>query len=138
MSQTSVVFPNPACFHEENGTVRLIAGECPSCGRRFFPKEDWCPNCLSTELKARLLSPVGTVYTYTVVHQKSGMGIPSPYVLAFVDFPEDVRVLMQLETNPQDVRIGMEVSVVLGKIGVDDQGNDLISYKGRPAGRRDV
>jgi uncharacterized OB-fold protein len=97
-----------------------------------------CSRCLAGELEVAPLSSRGTVYTYTVVHQ-APPGFEAPYALAYVDLPEGVRVLGQIAgVEAETVRIGLEVELSLEPFGEDDQGQELIGYRFRPAseGRR--
>jgi uncharacterized OB-fold protein len=67
------------------------------------------------------LSTRGSVFSYTVVHQAPG-GRPTPYVLAYVDLPEQVRVLAQLDMPPRDVSLGMPVHLALRTVEQDTAG----------------
>jgi uncharacterized OB-fold protein len=54
---------------------------------------------------------LGTIYTYTVVRQH---GHPffrahAPYVVAYVDLDEGFRILSEVDTDPDGVRIGQRV-----------------------------
>lgn len=92
-----------------------------------------CSRCLTEELEAAPLSPRGTVYTYTVIHQ-AAPGFEVPYALAYVDLPDGVRVLGQVAgVEPDAVRIGMEVELSLEPFGEDEDGQELIGYRFRPA-----
>jgi hypothetical protein len=78
------------------------------------------------------LSSRGKLYTYSVVHVAPKRYSP-PYALGYVDFPEGVRVLGQLTTaDPSRIKIGMTVQAELGRIAVDEQGNEVVSYRFRP------
>jgi len=84
-------------------------------------------------MRAVRLSRRGIVYTYTVVHQ-STPEFPTPYVLAYVDLPEGVRVLAQLsETSPETARTGMEVELVgVSLPGGEEGGPEVLTYRFRP------
>ncbi len=110
----------------------LVGGRCPACGAHFFPAREVCSRCLS-ELATVALSGRGTVYTYTVIHQ-APPGFETPYVLAYVDLPEGVRVLGQLEVPPEEARIGVQVELTLTPLGRDDEGREVVGFRFRPAG----
>jgi uncharacterized OB-fold protein len=58
------------------------------------------------------LSSRAKLYSYTVIHPNPKSGL-DPFVLAYADFPEDVRVFGRLETTDRSgLRIGMEIRVV--------------------------
>lgn len=104
----------------------LVGSRCPRCGAHFYPARDVCSRCLAdTERVA--LSDRGTVYTYTVIHQ-GPPGFDVPYVLAYVDLPEGVRVLGQLEGEPE---IGAEVALALRDQGVDEEGRRVVGFRFR-------
>lgn len=101
----------------------LLGSRCVHCGTVVFPARDFCPACLADGPHDELpLSTCGRVFSYTVVHQAPG-GRPTPYVLAFVDLPEQVRVLAQLDVAPQDVSLGMPVHLALRTVAQDAAGS---------------
>jgi uncharacterized OB-fold protein len=56
-----------------------------------------------------------------------------PYAVGYVDFAEGVRVLGQLTTcDPDKLKLDMEVQTELGRIAIDEQGDEVISYKFKP------
>jgi len=82
------------------------------------------------------LSTRGTLYTYTTVHQ-STPAFATPYVLAYADLPEGVRLLAQLVAAPGDVRIGMPVELRVEPVGVNAEGRPVLGYRFHPAEARD-
>lgn len=118
-----------------DGEPRLIGGKCPSCGEIIFPKPEICPNCQEESVKEIRLSKRGKIYSSTVVMQQPRPYYkgPVPYGLGFVELPEGVRVeTLFTDCDPEDLKIGMEVELVIEKLYDDDEGNELISYKFRP------
>jgi len=131
-SQAYVPF-RPGLFRFEEGTGELLGGRCRSCGAWYFPSRPVCAKCLSQEIEILPLSKQGTVYTYTVIYQ-STPEFQVPYILAYVDLPEGVRVLAQLTQCPlEGVRIGMPVEVVFEEVGRDQEGRTVVGYRFRPA-----
>jgi len=95
---------------------RLSGSLCNACGTRVFPSRDFCPKCnCQAEPEAVGLSPTGTVFSYTVVRQAPGTR-PVPYVLAYVDLDDEVRILAQVDHAPDAVHIGMRVQLVLRNV----------------------
>ncbi len=95
---------------------RLLGALCQACGTRVFPARDFCPHCDSEAAPSPVaLSPTGTVFSYTVVRQAPGTRAV-PYVLAYVDLDDQVRVLAQVDGEPQDVHIGQRVQLVLRNV----------------------
>lgn len=106
---------------------RLLGSRCHVCGTTIFPAREFCPKCRVEGSQSSLpLSPQGSVFSYTVVHQAPG-GRPTPYVLAYVDLKDDVRVLAQLEHPADAVSIGMPVSLRLKQVA-EDGGMPIIGY----------
>lgn len=78
------------------------------------------------------LSSRGKLYSYSIVQVAPKRFLP-PYALGYVDFPEGVRVLGQLTTtDPSKLKLDMQVQAELGRIAIDVQGNEVLSYKFRP------
>ena len=74
----------------------------------------------------------GTVYTFTVTHQNQAPGFRDelPYVLAYVELDEGVRMLTNIvDCAPDAVRIGMPVEVVF-----EDVTPEVTLPKFKPAG----
>jgi uncharacterized OB-fold protein len=100
---------------------RLLGSWCEACDTRVFPARDFCPHCDSEAPPASVeLSPTGTVFSYTVVRQAPGAR-PVPYVLAYVDLDDRVRVLAQLDEEPQAVHIEQRVQLVLRNVALPNE-----------------
>jgi uncharacterized OB-fold protein len=103
-----------ACRHHE-----LRVQKCRACGAlRYYPRA-LCPSCLSADTEWVLSSGQGTVYTYTVTYQNQSAGFRDelPYVLAYVELDEGVRLLTNIVgCVPDHVFVGMRVSVVFDDV----------------------
>ena len=92
----------------------LHVQQCRDCGAlRYYPRA-LCPRCLSDDTSWVLSSGRGTVYTYTVTYQNQAAGFRDelPYVLAYVELDEGVRLLTNIVgCAPETVSIGMPVEV---------------------------
>jgi len=92
---------------------RLLGSRCSRCATVAFPGRSFCPRCFATGAHEQVaLSTEGTIFSYTVVRQAPA-GWNTPYVLAYVDLPEQVRVLAQVDVEPDRVRLGLPVQVRL-------------------------
>lgn len=93
---------------------RLLIKHCNACDRPFFYPRAHCPRCWSMDTEWREASGLGSVYTFTVIHQND---IPPfrdrvPYVTAIVELAEGVRMTSTIEgVAPGEVRCGMAVRV---------------------------
>ena len=91
------------------GTVELLASRCTKCGTSFLPSMFTCTECGNHEFSEAVLSPEGTLYSYTVVRGSGGVW-PDVYAVAYVDYPEGVRVFGHLRREDLDrVSIGARV-----------------------------
>ena len=110
----------------------LYLQRCRACGTvRHYPRA-LCPNCLSDRTEWMRASGKGTVYTFTVTHQNQSPGFRDglPYVMAYIELAEGVRMLTNIvDCAPDAVRIGMPVEVVF-----DDVTPAVTLPKFRPAG----
>jgi uncharacterized OB-fold protein len=106
-------------FWEACQRHELCVQKCRACGTfRYYPRA-LCPACLSSDTDWVLSSGRGSVYTYTVTHQNQAAGFRDelPYVLAYVELEEGVRLLTNIvNCAPQDVKIGMQVEVVFDDV----------------------
>jgi uncharacterized protein len=93
----------------------LLLQHCGTCGRWTWPVKVRCIECLADDLRWEPASGLGTLYTFTLVHQivHPGFKDETPYNLALVDLDEGVRVHTSIVGVPNDeLRIGMRLSVV--------------------------
>jgi len=59
----------------------------------------------------------------------------SPYGIGLVELPEGIRVLGMLTGGDiEDIRIGMDVELVVEKLYENEQGDEVITYKFKPVG----
>jgi len=102
-------------FWEACQRHELVIQRCTACGTlRYYPRA-LCPSCLSDAVEWVRCSGRGTVYTFTVTHQNQAPGFRDalPYVLAYVELAESVRLLTNIvDCAPDAVRVGMAVEVV--------------------------
>lgn len=89
-------------------SITLLASRNKSDGKGVFPRipESSPAAHLYEDIE---LTGTGTLYSYTVMHPNPKTGQPS-FVLALVDYSEDVRVLGRLSAKPETVEIGMRVA----------------------------
>jgi len=111
---------------------RLLGSRCGSCGNTTFPPQRFCPACGRADGQDPVeLSTRGTVYSFTVVRQ-APPGVEVPYVLAYVDLHEQVRVMCQLSgARPEDYEVGMECDLELTPFGSGPDGEELVGFQFR-------
>jgi uncharacterized OB-fold protein len=113
----------------------LLANSCRHCGKSFFPKRTFCPDCFEQgELEDIALDRKGVIYAVTVVHLSPPSGIKAPYAYGYVNIPvNNIRVLTPFTgASPDSFQAGMEVELVLEPIRTDSNGQHIIGYKFKP------
>ena len=79
------------------------------------------------------LSTSGKLDAFTVIHVAPA-GFEAPYIQAYVDLPEGLRLYTMVtgvEPREDALEEGQEMELVITKIMEDEKGNDLIGYKFR-------
>jgi len=127
--RAEIVHPKPNAdqstrgYWEGAGRGELVLQRCGSCGTIQHKPRGVCATCLSSEIEYLVAAGTGTVYTYTVTNQNQAKGFAEacPYVLAYVDLDEGVRLLTNIVgCEPGDVRIGMAVEADFATQDRDD------------------
>jgi uncharacterized OB-fold protein len=131
-----VYYPGEGYWEVGKDGLHLIGSHCKSCEQNYFPPREVCPKCFGegkeSEMEKVQLSSRGKLYSYSIVQVAPKRFLP-PYTLGYVDFPEGVRVLGQMTTtDPAKLKLDMEVQAELGRIAIDEQGHEVLSYKFKP------
>lgn len=131
-----VYYPGEDYWEAGKDGLHLIGSHCKGCRQNYFPARELCPACFGEGKESGMekvkLSSRGKLYSYSIVQVAPKRFLP-PYALGYVDFPEGVRVLGQLTTtDPSKLKLDMQVQAELGRIAIDVQGNEVLSYKFRP------
>jgi hypothetical protein len=109
-------------FWEACQRHELYVQRCRRCrAYRYYPRAV-CAACLSDDTEWVLSSGKGSVYTYTVTYQNQAPGFREelPYVLAYVELEEGVRLLTNVVgCAPEEVCIGLPVEVVFEDVTAD-------------------
>ena len=116
-----------------SGEQRLRGAKCNGCGAQFFPRGKVCLTCWSEDIADDPLPATGTLYAFTVVHV-ARKGWRTPYVIAYVDLDNGVRVSAPLACDPKspppyDAKVRLKV----GEIGRTDHGLAIMSHQFEPA-----
>jgi uncharacterized protein len=110
---------------QSDNKTSLIGCYCNDCNTYWFPSRKVCANCFGEGLTEKLLSDIGEVYSYSKLHVAS-KGFETPLTIAYIDFPEGVRVCGQVEG---EIEVGSKVHVTFGKIRTDSDKVPVFSYK---------
>jgi uncharacterized OB-fold protein len=109
----------------------LYIQKCRDCGELRYHPRTLCPQCLSSSTQWLRCSGKGKVYTFTVTYQNQAAGFRDslPYVMAYVELAEGVKMLTNLvDYKLEEVKIGMPVEVAY-----EDVTPEVTLVKFRPA-----
>ncbi len=128
---------NPRYFGDSPDGAALMGSQCKLCGQVFFPRRTLCSNCFKKdEMKDVPLSKKGKINAFTV-SSRSHIGLKTPFAIGYIDLPEKVRLFSIFsECEPfEQLKIGMEMEMIIDKLMKDEFGYDVLVYKFRPVKR---
>ena len=127
-------------FTETTDGPRLLGSRCASCGPPYFPRSAVChnPECRESRMEEASFGPRGTLWSCAI--QNYPPPLPAryeepytPYALGMVDMPEGLRVLGRISTDdPEGVQVGVEVELVLERLYLDENENEVVTWKFKP------
>jgi uncharacterized OB-fold protein len=127
-------------FTETADGPRLLGSRCASCATPYFPRSALChnPECRESKMEEASFGPRGTLWSCAI--QNYPPPAPAryeepytPYAMGMVDMPEGLRVMGRISTDdPESVRVGAEVELVLERLYLDENGDEVITWKFRP------
>jgi uncharacterized protein len=102
-------------FWEAAREGRLVIQRCGDCAYFNHPPRAACDRCLSPKLAFEPVSGLGTVWSFTVMHQQSVAGFEAsvPYRTALVELDEQAMLLLVTNlpgASAESARIGQRVS----------------------------
>jgi len=121
--------------------VHLMGSRCHDCEEVFLGKVVACQCCQSENLESITLGRTGKLYSYTVVRHRppgnyKGPEPFEPYAVGLVELPEGVRILSPLiDCHFDELKIGMNLELVIEKLYEDEEGRNVLTYKFRPQER---
>jgi uncharacterized OB-fold protein len=131
----------PDVFTWPSDDPHLLGSRCDGCGTVVFPAAFGCPKCGRTGMAGIELATRGTLWTWTSQEFLPKEPYAGPeteadfagYLMGFVELPEGVRVVTRLTGLEKDeVRIGMELELVILPFTVDPDGTEVVAYGFRP------
>jgi len=125
-----ITFFHPDLFEvPEDGSPPYLKGyRCKKCGQLDFPKLDLCPTCWGKEFEMVPLSRRGKLYSYADCYIGQP-GMQTPYIIGYVDLPEDLRIFALLEGEVDSFKCDDEVELTAGSIRLNQDGLPITSYK---------
>ena len=117
---------------------KLLAARCPSCAGLHFPAGETCPYCGTDGCREEAIGGVGRLSLWTAVRTAPpGYRGPVPYGFGVVDLPEGLRVVARLASaEPERLREGQPVDLVIAPLFRNDAGEDVLSYAYAPREER--
>ena len=111
----------------------LVAKECTSCGARFFDRRNACAACFATEFRDVKVATEGELRSFTIV-SFAAPGVPVPFVAGVVDCDgTSVRGnVVNVEPDPDHVKLGMKVRLTTVPIGTDSAGTEAVGFGFEP------
>ena len=112
----------------------LVAKACTSCGARFFDRRNACAACGSDAGFDEVeVAREGELTAFTIV-TFAAPGVPVPFVAGVVDCAgTSVRGnIVNVEPDPDHVRLGMKVRLTTVPIGTDSAGTEAVGYGFEP------
>lgn len=89
--------PRPPAFELRQGEVLLRGSQSRSSGSKAFPAREVCMETGARDMEPMLFGPYGTLYSFSTVQVSSTR--TTPYTIGYVDFPNGVRVLANLDPS---------------------------------------
>lgn len=120
---------------------QLIAGHCKNCDTYFFPRFNVThkATCKKREVEDVLLSRRGKIQTFCVQHYPAPAPFINPepfepYNIVWVALPEGIAVAgLTTGIRSEDLKVGLEVELVVGDLGLDKNGNVALTWKWKMA-----
>ena len=93
---------------------KLCLQRCSTCSHvEFYPKK-YCSHCLNDSLEWFESTGLGTIYTFTVIYRAPTKEFTEkvPYVVALIDVDEGARLMANILSPIEKVKIGARVEVI--------------------------
>ncbi len=95
---------------------RLVLKRCADCAFYIHPPMPTCPRCQSERVEPAEVSGKGSVYSFSIMHNRGNPGFDEelPYAVVIIELAEQpglITVGNLLDCPPGDIAIGMPVEV---------------------------
>jgi len=120
--------------------VRLLGSRCGGCGATYFPKDGVChnPDCDAPAMEDVSFGPTGKIWSCAIQNYQPPAPVITeepyrPYAMGMIDLDDGLRVMGRIDVDdPMDAQVGAEVELVVGKLGADGDGNEIVTWMFRP------
>ena len=111
----------------DGGLPYLKGYRCKKCGQLDF-MVTLCTGCWGEEFEVVALSRRGKVYSFSDIYIGQ-QGLATPYIFAYVDLPDNLRIFAQLEGEVGTYHCDEEVELTIGPIQMNNDNLPIMSYK---------
>jgi len=124
---------------EQLEDVHLAGSRCAACGETSLGATSTCSNCGDENLSPVVLGDTGTLYTYTIVRHRppgnyQGPVDFKPFGLGLIEVDGTIRVMAPLSTDPDDLRIGMQLKFHPYVLRTNEAGEEIVAFTYDAAG----
>jgi uncharacterized OB-fold protein len=104
---------------------RLVIQRCGPCGYYNHPPRPFCDACSGQDLRFEPVSGRGTIYTFTVMHQRDVAGFEddAPFINIVVELAEQSKLLM-VSNLPLDQRAKVTIGAPV-EVYFEDRGDGV-------------
>jgi uncharacterized OB-fold protein len=103
--------PRPVPFELRNGEVMLRGSQSRSSGSKAFPAREVCLETGARDMEPMVFGPRGILYSFSTVRVSSTRA--TPYTIGYVDFPNGVRVLANVDPAVDPAGLACDTPVEL-------------------------
>jgi len=118
-----------------DGEPHLVSNECKECGALYWDRRNACAKCGKTNFDTKSMSNEGEVISFSIVH-RAAPNVPTPYVSAVIHLDGGGAVkanVVDVEPDPEHVKLGMRVKLKTFVAGQDGQGTEAVAFGYAPA-----
>jgi uncharacterized OB-fold protein len=114
----------------DDGAPHLVANVCKECGAQYWDRRNACAKCGKQQFDRQKLSNDGELVSFSIVH-RAAPNVPTPYVSAVVHLDGGGAVkanLIDVEPDPEKVKLGTKVKLKTFVAGTDDDGTEAVAF----------
>ena len=119
----------------DDGDPHLVATICKECGASYWDRRNACAKCGKTNFDRKSMPNEGELVSFSIVH-RAAPKVPTPYVSAVVHLDGGGAVkanLIDIEPDPDQIKLGMRVKLKTFVAGQDGEGTDAVAFGYVPA-----
>ena len=113
-----------------DGEPHLVANVCKECGATYWDRRNACAKCGKQQFDTKEMPSDGEVVSFSIVH-RAAPNVPTPYVSAVIHLNGGGAVkanLVDVEPDPEHVKLGMKVRLKTFVAGTDDDGTEAVAF----------